>query len=311
MQQRHMRTNPPLDYRIQVRWHMFENVPCERTKRMDDLSGFDIELVSIETETNPLDGLFYRPRGGIRMQALVLHGNCMNFYTGAPKFLPPALASLGIATLAFNRRGHDVIATVNSRAFTGGAFQRIDEAIADTYHAERWVRDQMDTPLLLIGHSNGGMLAANHAAGRQDIAGLVLLSAHQGGPGMVPFASANGLLAAERLPEITSMARDAVADGRGDELILLPGWWYAITADSLVDNLDRLPVTMDLASKVFCPTLCIAGDQEPSEMYPAAAFAKATSGQAKAQIITDCDHFYTGQFDAVTSAVTNWLRTLL
>ena len=178
------------------------------------MSRLDTTLVSIETDTHPLDGLYYQPRGETRAQAMILHGNCMNFYTGAPKFLPPRLAELGIATLAFNRRGHDVIATLNSRASTGGAYQRIDEAIADSGYAEAWLRDRRDEAPIVIGHSNGGMLAVQHAAGRTDLPALILLSAHQGGSGMVPFASANGLLAQDRLPEFERMAREAVAAGR-------------------------------------------------------------------------------------------------
>jgi len=273
--------------------------------------GFDMELVSIETETHPLDGLYYRPHGDIRAQAMILHGNCMNFYTGAPRFLPPALAALGIATLAFNRRGHDVIATLNSRERTGGAFQRIDEAIADSRHAEAWLRSRVNAAPIVIGHSNGGMLAARHVAGRNDIPALVLLSAHQGGRGMVPFASGNGLLAQDRLPEVSKAARDAVADGRGGELMLLPGWWYAITAESLVDNLDRLPVTMDLAPGITCPVLFVAGDREPPEMYPAKAFANAATGPGTYRIIPDCDHFYTGRFEEVIAEVTGWLADVL
>ncbi len=275
------------------------------------MAGFDIALVSIETDSHPLDGLFYRPRAEPRAQAMILHGNCMNFYTGAPKFLPPVLAELGIATLAFNRRGHDVIATLNSREATGGAFQRIDEAIADSLYAEAWLRGRMDAAPIVIGHSNGGMLAARHAAKRDDIPALILLSAHQGGKGMVPFASANGLLAQDRLPEFEELAREAVAAGRGANLMHLPGWWYAITAESLVDNLDRLPATMELAPAISCPTLFIAGDQEPAEMYPAAAFVEKIAGPGTARIIPDCDHFYTGRFDAVSAEVLDWLCATL
>lgn len=270
----------------------------------------DLSLVSIKTDTHPLDGLYYRPRGGIRAQAMILHGNCMNFYTGAPRFLPPALAALGIATLAFNRRGHDIMATLNSREVTGGAFQRIDEACADSAFAEAWLRERGPAPIV-IGHSNGGMLAAAHVAGRGDVPALVLLSAHQGGRGMVPFASRAGLLAQDRLDEITDAARAALREGRGDELMLLPGWWYAVTAASFLDSLERLPDLMALASEIRCPTLFLAGDREPPEQYPARAFAAAAGGPAEAQVIPDCDHFYTGKFDDVIARVTGWLAPLL
>jgi len=68
------------------------------------------ELISIETDTVPLDGAWYEPDGGATAGAAMLcHGNTMNFYVGAPRFLPPALTGLGFACLAFNRRGHDIL----------------------------------------------------------------------------------------------------------------------------------------------------------------------------------------------------------
>ena len=44
------------------------------------------ELVTIETDTLPLDGAFYQPDGGATAGAVLLfHGNTMNFYVGAPR----------------------------------------------------------------------------------------------------------------------------------------------------------------------------------------------------------------------------------
>ena len=57
------------------------------------------------------------------------HGNTMNFYVGAPRFLPPALTALGFACLAFNRRGHDILSIRNSRAAEGAAFETTAEVI--------------------------------------------------------------------------------------------------------------------------------------------------------------------------------------
>jgi len=89
-------------------------------------------LVSIATDTLPLEGAWYEPAGRkARGAALLFHGNTMNFYSGAPRFLPPRLAELGLASLAFNRRGHDILAIRDSRAAEGAAFQTIAEAIAD------------------------------------------------------------------------------------------------------------------------------------------------------------------------------------
>ena len=55
------------------------------------------ELISIETDTLPLDGAFHRPDGEATAGAVLLfHGNTMNFYVGASRFLPPVLTRHGL-----------------------------------------------------------------------------------------------------------------------------------------------------------------------------------------------------------------------
>ena len=63
------------------------------------------ELISIATDTLPLDGAFYLPDAEPSGAVMLFHGNTMNFYVGAPRFLPPVLTRLGFACLAFNWLG--------------------------------------------------------------------------------------------------------------------------------------------------------------------------------------------------------------
>ena len=59
-----------------------------------------IEQVTLQTETAPLDGLWFTPEPApARGAALLMHGNQGNFYVGPPRFLPPALAGIGLASL--------------------------------------------------------------------------------------------------------------------------------------------------------------------------------------------------------------------
>ena len=88
-------------------------------------------LVAIPTATTPLDGAWYQPEGPARGAVLLFHGNTMNSYVGAPRWLPPVLTELGFARLAFNRRGHDILSIRDSRAPEGGALQLTREGIAD------------------------------------------------------------------------------------------------------------------------------------------------------------------------------------
>ena len=271
-----------------------------------------LELVSIETDTEPLDGLFYEPAGGATAGAvLIMHGNCKNFYTGPSRFLPPGLVRRGYACLAYNRRGHDILVTPHGREASGGAFQRTREAIDDNRLAADWLaRRGFDRPVV-IGHSNGGMLAVRHCADHPETPALVLLSAHVGGRSIVPRISAAGLLAGDRLEEIADRARQLVAAGRGHELIVLPGWWHVITAESFLDYSTELPDSLELAPRIRCPVLYVRGDKENRDIYPAEEFAARAGGPCDLRILPDCDHFYTGREDVVSDLVEAWLEKAL
>ena len=265
------------------------------------------ELISIQTDTTPLDGAFHWPehrpiRGGV----LLFHGNTMNFYVGAPRFLPPALTELGYACLAFNRRGHDILSTRNSREAEGGAFQFTHEGIADNELAARWIGERGIPAPVVIGHSNGGMLGVAHTARHPETPALVLLSAHRGGPGVISTRR-QGFLAGERWEETVKQAEAMIAAGRGRDLMLVPGWWYAITAESFIDRITTMPDTFELAPKITCPVLYVRGDREPPTGYPAEEYQKRAGGPCDVEIVQNCDHFYNGREDEVTGLVANWL----
>jgi len=270
------------------------------------------ELVSIPTSTIPLDGLYYEPEGGAAAgAALLFHGNTMNFYTGAMRFLPPALTRMGLACLAFNRRGHDILSTRNSRIAEGGAFQLAREGIEDNRLAARWLAARGFAHPVVIGHSNGGMLAVRHVADHPQTRALVLLSAHGGGKGVVQRSSKAGTMARDRFEEIAAHAHSLVKSGRGRDLLLMPGWWYAISAESFIDRLTETPDTLGLAPKVRCPSLFIRGDQEPREQYPAEEFKLRAGGPCTIEIVPQCDHFYNGHEETIQALVSSWLAKIL
>jgi len=266
-----------------------------------------LELVSIETDTYPLDGAFYQPEGAARGTILIMHGNCKNFYTGVSRTLPPLLTRLGYACLAYNRRGHDVLVTLNSREPAGGAFQRVDEMIADNRYAAAWLSARGHDQPIVIGHSNGGMLAVRHCADDANVRALVLMSAHMGGRDLFRTISQAGLMAGDRFDEFSVRARELVAAGKGRELMMVPGWWYLISAESFVDYLDKCPDILQLAPQVRCPVLFLRGDKEPKEIYPAEAFCERAAGPAEYAIVPDCDHFYTAREHAAVDLISAWL----
>jgi pimeloyl-ACP methyl ester carboxylesterase len=270
------------------------------------------ELVSIPTGTIPLDGLYYEPEGAKASgAALLFHGNTMNFYTCAMRFLPPALVKLGLACLAFNRRGHDILSTRNSRIAEGGAFQLASEGIEDNRTAARWLTARGFPAPVVIGHSNGGMLAVRHVVDHPRTPALVLLSAHGGGRDIVQRGGKSGLMVGERVEESAERAREMVKAGRGRELMLMPGWWYAISAESFLDRLTETPDILELARAVRCPSLFVRGDREPRDAYPAEDFRERASGPCTVEIVPGCDHFYNGREDAIQGIVSSWLRDAL
>ena len=138
---------------------------------------------------------------------------------------------------------------------------------------------------------------------------FALLSAHCGGKDMLPLSSRAGLLAQDRLPELKAQASRMVAEGRGRELMLLPGWWYVSSAESFLE-LENCPDILELAPKIGCPTLYLRGDKEPRELYPAEEFARSAGGRTTVEIVPDCDHFYVGREAAISDRVVRWLANL-
>jgi pimeloyl-ACP methyl ester carboxylesterase len=268
-------------------------------------------LVSIPTDTVPLDGAWHEPEGAATGAVLLFHGNTMNFYQGAPRFLPPALTRVGLACLAFNRRGHDILGIRDSRAARGAAFQTYAEAIEDNRIAAAWLAARGFPDPMVIGHSNGGTLAVQHVADHPRTRALVLLSAHCGGRDMVPRASRAGLLAKDQLDEFIRLAKGMASEGRGKELMLLPGWWYVSSAASFVDALENCPDVLELAPRISCPVLYVRGDREPRELYPAEAFAQRSGGRCSVELVPDCGHFYAGREDTVSTIVCSWLANAL
>ena len=277
------------------------------------------ELVAIPTDTVTLDGLYYAPAPGRpaaqaaglpraaaqpAAAALLMHGNGHNFYTGPARFLPPQLTRLGLACLSYNRRGHDTI-SCRTREPEGNAFQTVAQAIADNEYAREFLAGRGYGSPVVIGHSNGGLLAAAHVADHPDTPALVLLSAHCGGPEMLARASAQGLLGGSDLPGLSRRAHDVVAAGRGEELLLMPGWWFVTSAASFADSERNLPRLLELAPRIRCPVLVLRGEQEDPDLYPAERFGEITG--ADVRVIPGAGHFYTGLEDEVAGLVAGWL----
>jgi pimeloyl-ACP methyl ester carboxylesterase len=270
------------------------------------------ELVTIpaDPDTAALDGLYYEPASGTRAAVQLMHGNGGNFYTGPCRFLPPYLGRIGLSCLSYNRRGHDTI-TCRTREPGGNAFQTVAQSVTDNEHARRFLAGRGHLNPVVIGHSNGGLLAARYVADHPGTPALVLLSAHCGGPEMLQRASALGLLAGDQLPQLSQRAHQLVAEGRPGTLLLMPGWWYATSAGSFADMEANLPRLLDVAPQIRCPVLYLRGEQENRDLYPAEQFADKAGGPVDVRILPGTGHFYTGREADVGRVAAEWLDRIL
>ena len=282
------------------------------------------ELITFRTPDGvALEGAYYRPdrppaepgRGTppSATAVLVVHGKARNFYSGPSRFLPPHIVERGLATLAINRRGHDVIYARLGERGPGGAAGAAFEVFADSQDdlagAAAWLAERGFARLALVGHSFGGVISTVFAARHPErVAALALCSPVAGGPSYLERVSEHWF-AGDGLPALLERARELRAAGRGDELLLAPKWWWAISARSALE-LD-VPDLAESATGVRCPILAIRGGDEVPELYPIERVREATGGRAVTRIIDGADHYYAGREREVGELVAGWLAETL
>lgn len=121
-----------------------------------------IELV--RPDRTALRGLRWRCPGGAR--AVVVHG--LGEHAARQRNVAEFLARRGFDVVAFDHRGH------GRSDGARGALRREDDLVDDLAAV---VDSTASAPILLVGHSMGGMVALRHALARPEtVAGLVLSS---------------------------------------------------------------------------------------------------------------------------------------
>jgi len=102
-----------------------------------------------------------------------------------------------------------------------------------------------------------------------------------------------------------------MAAGNPRQLMLIPAWWWVISARTYLDRLTNAPDLVENAKRITCPVLFLRGDQEPMDNYPIERFKENCAGPCEITIIPNCDHFYVGAEDKVSGIVTDWLQRTL
>jgi pimeloyl-ACP methyl ester carboxylesterase len=267
-----------------------------------------VELVELRREDgHPIDALWYGGDGA-RIGMLHVHGKGSSVLTGPSRFLPPLLP--GNAHLAVNMRCHDLAYTVGTDdwAVDGGMWEDLSTGHLDLAAGVAHLRARGVEKVVVCGHSSGGFYAADLMSRDAGIAAWVLLSPLTTNKNPFPLwwpDQADQARAAE-------LARGMVAEGRGRELIPVPGWFHAISAGSLVQRLEEPEgIWLSNVGHATAPVLLAWGDAEPRHRLWGELFATFAGRDDRKLVLPGAGHYYRGQEQDLAAAIEGFLSGAL
>jgi pimeloyl-ACP methyl ester carboxylesterase len=272
------------------------------------------ELVGLRTADGwDLDGLLYRSAGGVQEAAadplvvLHLHGKGANMLQVTARFLPELLPEA--AHFALNMRCHDLAHNTDraDRPVAGGMYERLDDGQPDIAAAVAFLQAEGYRRIVLAGHSSGGYYAGVYRGAPGEIAGRVLLS---------PLTTNRTALGwwfpgAGELEDALAEAGRLVTAGRADALINLPGWYWAISARSLLERAAQSDSRwIDAVNADASPVLVLWGEAEDRDAEWRQRFDEIAAPVKQMSVVAGSDHWYRGHEDAVAELCAEFLREL-
>jgi alpha-beta hydrolase superfamily lysophospholipase len=230
----------------------------------------------------------------------------MTFYVGFQRFAAPDLVAAGYDVLAVNRRSAGIAGIRDSFASHGDAWTLWAQHRMDADAAVAHLRAQGYARIVMAGHSQGGLLAADHAVRVGKAAGVILASPASN------FAGPPAWLPEPERTRLIAQARALLAEGRPRDLVLLPQWPWITSAEAIVDPLAPGVVTplADLLAEYRGPVLIFCGDQGRDTALlggARAAFDRCPSPAKRLEPLPGSDHFYVGHEARVIALMTAWL----
>lgn len=280
------------------------------------------DLVEVTTADGiPLGGAYIAPSISDRSSPIegmcFFHGDTGHFYRRLYLQLGARLAACGIAFLAANRRGHDIVANgARSGPLQGYAHESVEESRLDYAAWLEFLRAKGQATVALAGHS-GGAVRAVYAQSKEHFEGVGAVVAVS--PGEYNHQGLVGLHG-EAFADSYRQAREHLAQGRPD-VYLHPGvpfdaTWTARTFTDCFHPDNRYSVTARTAA-TGCQTLFVFGSAEcagPQELPLCGAAMrslKATSyAHATLEVIDGANHGYEGREMELFEVIRSWLASL-
>jgi alpha-beta hydrolase superfamily lysophospholipase len=193
------------------------------------------------------------PNPGARYLAVLCHG--YGEHIRRYDHVAAALREHGAAVVGHDHAGHG--RSEGERVLV----HDVDELVDDQHEVISWAREhQPDLPVVLIGHSMGGLISARYAQRFGDVLTALVLS----GPVLGRWEAAEQLVDLDPIPELpidpATLSRDpAVGEAYAQDPLVWHGSFRRETLRALLDCLRRIeedgPVT-------GLPTLWVHGEED-------------------------------------------------
>jgi hypothetical protein len=281
-----------------------------------------VDLIEVTTADGiPLGGAYIAPTILERRSPIdclcFFHGDTGHFYRRLYVELGARLAARGIAFLAANRRGHDIVSNgARGGPLTGYAHESVADSSLDYAAWLTFLRARSHTAIALAGHS-GGAVRAVYAQSREHFAAVRAVVAISPGEyhhqGLIDLHGATFVTA-------YSQAQAHLSQGQ-PEVYLQPGLPFNAmwTAGAFVDCFhsdNRYSVTAR-AADTGCPTLFVFGTAECSgpqalPLCGAAMRCLTAAGyrHATVEVIDGANHGYEGREVELFECIDTWLTSL-
>jgi pimeloyl-ACP methyl ester carboxylesterase len=262
-----------------------------------------------------LAGAWYAPAAETDVALLHLHGKGGNFYMGPGLFLPQLDGAGEFAQLSLNMRCHDLGYTRYDLpmpdvsqgviAMGGGMWERMTDGVPDVLAGVRWLQARGYTKVFLVGHSSGAYYAAEACAAQPEgVAGAVLLSTVISYKrNLATWFPGDGLDAA------VAQARAWSEAGEGHRLLPIDAWYYAISADSLLERLEEPDgIFARMLEATSVPVMFGAGEQESRVPQWRGLHDAMDTDRKHWLVLSGVSHDYTGAEPELAGEVFGFVR---
>lgn len=282
----------------------------------------------ITQDSIELVGLLYEPEETTNKVLVHVHGMAGNFYEN--KFLDviaDTLTKNGIAFFAFNNRGceliKDLTKIINGKRTIvriGNAYEKFEDSLIDIATAIDFVSLKGFSNIHLSGHSLGAPKVAYYAASGKDerLSSIIFIS---------PSDMVGIIKMDKNYEQDMRMARQMVAEGRGDELLPNPALWdesplsaktyislggedSGVAIFNFYDSTDTLPIL----SRITIPTYTVMGIKDDAlvvsidETMERIKKSMINYPKVETNILGDANHGYDGFEQKLADALVLWIN---